>query len=169
MKHSDFVQEIEKDPEYQEAKEALKALFALGDAVLRARIERGWSQTELARRVGTKQANISRIESGLGNPTFNLLQKILKVLDLEVHFIPSSTDPHFAGITYLRSASRQPTPVLRGTGVRVQALVVDAKQHGLSAEQLAQEYDLHPDQVREALSFYDAHRTEIELGNSGGR
>ena len=98
MKHTDYVNEIEKDPQYRLGKEALKARFALGDAVLRARIERGWSQTELAARVGTKQANISRIEAGLANPTLDLIQKIIRVLELGIEFPPlfySTAHPAF--------------------------------------------------------------------------
>lgn len=88
MKYSDYIREIEQNPEYAEARESLKLHFSLGDAVLRARIKRGWSQTELAERIGTKQANISRIEAGLANPTINLVQRIIQVLDLDIYFVP---------------------------------------------------------------------------------
>jgi len=86
MKYSDYKKTLDQDPEYQTAKAELKLKFDLGNAVLRARLKRGWSQTELARRVGTKQANISRIEAGLGNPTLELIQKVSKVLGLEIKF-----------------------------------------------------------------------------------
>lgn len=89
MKYTDFIREIEQDPEYKEAREALKPHFALGDAVLRARLKRGWSQAELASHAGTKQANISRIEAGLGNPTMNLVQKLIQVLELDINFTPA--------------------------------------------------------------------------------
>jgi len=91
MKYTEFIHEIETNPDYIEAKEALKIHFAFGDAVLRARTNLGWSQAELAERVGTKQANISRIEAGLANPTINLVQRILKILDIDVYFTPASS------------------------------------------------------------------------------
>ena len=69
-------------------------------------------------------------------------------------------DPKFPGITYRRGASGSITPVLRGSGLRVQTLVVDAQQ-GLSPEQIADEYDLEVTRVREAQAFYEAHRAEI--------
>ena len=69
-------------------------------------------------------------------------------------------DPKFPGITYKRGASGSITPVLRGSGLRVQTLVVDAQQ-GLSPEQIADEYDLEVARVKEAQVFYDAHRAEI--------
>jgi uncharacterized protein (DUF433 family) len=69
-------------------------------------------------------------------------------------------DPKFPGITYRRGASGSITPVLRGSGLRVQTLVVDTQQ-GLSPEQIANEYELEVTRVKEAQAFYEAHRTEI--------
>lgn len=87
MKLSEFRQDLQQDPEFVEAQENLKLHFELANAVLRARIKKGWSQTDLAKAVGTKQVNISRIESGLANPTLALVQKIVSVLDLEVKIV----------------------------------------------------------------------------------
>ena len=100
MKYSDFIQEIEKDPEYTEALENLKLHFALGDAVLRARMKLGWSQSELAKQIGTKQANISRIEAGLGNPTLNLIQKLIQTLELEISFTPAPSSNAFKTVSF---------------------------------------------------------------------
>lgn len=89
MKYEDYLAQIEQDPEYIEGKEALLLRFALGDTVLFTRIKRGWSQTELAWRVGTKQANISNIESCLANPTLDLIKRVADALELDVSFAPS--------------------------------------------------------------------------------
>ena len=70
-------------------------------------------------------------------------------------------DPGFPGITYRRGAAGNLTPVLRGSGLRVQTLVVVAQQ-GLALEQIADEYGLEPARVKEALAFYETHRTEID-------
>jgi transcriptional regulator with XRE-family HTH domain len=86
MKYSDYRERLSHNAEYQKATEELKYHFAFGNAVLAARLKKGWSQTELARRAGTKQANISRIEAGLGNPTLDLIKKICDTLDLELIF-----------------------------------------------------------------------------------
>ncbi len=69
----------------------------------------------------------------------------------------------FSDITYRRGASGQPWPVLRGTGLRVQTLVVAAKQWGLSPKQIAAEYCLTETQVNDALAFYVAHTAEIDM------
>ena len=71
-------------------------------------------------------------------------------------------DPKFPGITYRRGASGNITPVLRGSGLRVQTLVIES-QHGLTPEQIADEYDLEIARVREALAFYETHRAEVDF------
>jgi transcriptional regulator with XRE-family HTH domain len=84
MKLKEFRQLLEKAPEYGKAAEELRLQLHLADAVLKARLKKGWSQTQLAKAIGTKQANISRIEAGLANPTLSLLHKLLKSLDLDM-------------------------------------------------------------------------------------
>lgn len=72
-------------------------------------------------------------------------------------------DPNFPQITYRRGASGRPVSVLRGTGIRVQTIVVANQNWKLSPEQIASEYDLNQTQVKEALAFYEAHHQEIEV------
>ena len=71
-------------------------------------------------------------------------------------------DPGFPEITYRLGASGTPTPVVRGTGIRVQTLVVAHQQERRSVAKIADEYPLTPSQVKEALSFYAAHQAEID-------
>jgi len=70
-------------------------------------------------------------------------------------------DLSFPAITYRRGASGWVTPVMRGSGIRVQTVIVDY-QMGLSTEQIAAEYELNVKQVQEAFAFYEAHRAEID-------
>ena len=86
MKHVDYLERMRANEEYRKADERLRVHFALGKAVVRARIGKGWSQSELARRVHTRQANISRIESGLGNPTLRLIADLTATLGIGVEF-----------------------------------------------------------------------------------
>jgi len=72
-------------------------------------------------------------------------------------------DPNFPGIAYRRGASGVPTPVLRGTGIRVQTIVGATRHWGMTPAQIADEYDLSETQVREALAFYKSHRAEIDM------
>lgn len=74
----------------------------------------------------------------------------------------SLDDPAFPGITYRAGAARNPTPVIRGTGIRVQTIAIAERAWGLSVTQIAEEWDLSERQVTEALAFYAAHRAEID-------
>jgi len=78
-------------------------------------------------------------------------------------------DPDFPQITYRRGAAAVPTPVLRGTGIRVQTILVAVQQWGLTPGQVAAEYDLTESQVEEALAFYQAHRAEIDAAMKAER
>ena len=71
-------------------------------------------------------------------------------------------DPRFPQVVYRMGAARWPTPVVRGTGIRVQTLVIAHRSWRMSASEIADEYDLTESQVRNALAFYEAHRQEID-------
>lgn len=92
MNIQDYFNEIDQREDVQRAEKKLKARLDLSDAVIRARLKKGWSQAELANQVGTKQANISRIESALANPTINLIQKLCEVLEIEISFQPVQSE-----------------------------------------------------------------------------
>ncbi|MBX7252361.1 MAG: DUF433 domain-containing protein [Candidatus Promineofilum sp.] len=71
-------------------------------------------------------------------------------------------DPAFPHVTYRRGAAGIPTPILRGTGIRVQAIAIAHEQWGLSPAEIAAEYELSTAQIEAALAFLAAHRAEIE-------
>jgi transcriptional regulator with XRE-family HTH domain len=86
MKLSEYQKILNENQEYREAEQTLRLHFSLADAILKARLEKGLSQSQLAQAIGTKQANISKIEAGLGNPTLAMIWKIANTLELEVSF-----------------------------------------------------------------------------------
>jgi uncharacterized protein (DUF433 family) len=82
-------------------------------------------------------------------------------------------DPRFPGITYRRGASGQPTAVLRGTGIRVQTIVIAERSWGLSAAEIAADYEIAEGRVRECLEFYAAQidaaiQAEEAVASAGG-
>jgi len=87
MKLKEFRKQLEESQEYLDAKNEIQLQLNLAKAVLRARLKKGWSQDQLAEAIGTKQANISRIESGLSNPTLNIIQKLSTVLDFKINIV----------------------------------------------------------------------------------
>ena len=89
-KHLDFAvweKEALKDPTLKAEYDRQQPEFAM----IRARIEKGLTQEELARKVGTKQSVISRLESGRANPSIAFLKKLAQALNthLEIKFAPS--------------------------------------------------------------------------------
>lgn len=71
-------------------------------------------------------------------------------------------DPAFPGIAYRRGTAGVPQPVLRGSGLRVQTVVVAARAWGLSPDEIASQFALSQRQVEECLRFYESHRAEID-------
>ena len=74
----------------------------------------------------------------------------------------SLDDPKFPKITYRRGASGIPSPLIRGTGVRVQTVVTAAQQWGMDVDQKCEEYDLDLESIHQAMDFYQAHQAEID-------
>jgi transcriptional regulator with XRE-family HTH domain len=58
-------------------------IISPGDLILRHRQRLGLSQRSLARRAGTTQAAVSRIERGLTTPTWDTVQALLLALGYE--------------------------------------------------------------------------------------
>jgi len=79
--YKQFKKELLKDKEIKQAYEGLGPEFALIGIIIKKRIEKGLTQKELAKKIGTKQSAISRFESGAYNPSFSFLQKVAGALD----------------------------------------------------------------------------------------
>ena len=76
----------------EEVKNELKmneAEYKIIEEIIMARKEKNLTQRDLAELIGTKQSNISRLESGNYNPTLDLLNKIALAVgkELEVRMI----------------------------------------------------------------------------------
>lgn len=69
-----------KDPKFRKAYEDLQPEYAIIHAIIRKRIASKMSQKDLAKKLGTKQSAISRLESGNYNPTLSFLKKLSTTL-----------------------------------------------------------------------------------------
>ncbi|MEG4166852.1 MULTISPECIES: DUF433 domain-containing protein [unclassified Microcoleus] len=83
--------------------------------------------------------------------------------------LDKSDDRAFPEITYVRGASGELVPVLRGTRLRVQTVVIAAQKWGFSPNQIAAEYDLSEAQVNDVIAFYAAHFQEIDASIAAER
>ena len=67
---------ILENKEVQKEYELLEAEYKIIEEIITTRRERNLTQKGLAELIGTKQSNISRLESGNYNPSLGFLQKI---------------------------------------------------------------------------------------------
>jgi ribosome-binding protein aMBF1 (putative translation factor) len=56
----------------------------IGNLVLSHRLKKGLSQMELAALLGIAVENLYEIESGFGNVTLNIVEKVYKALDIDL-------------------------------------------------------------------------------------
>lgn len=73
-----------KDPEYRREYEKLEPEFEIAKQIIDARIKRKITQEELARRMGTGQAVISRLENANARPSLSLIQRLADALNLKI-------------------------------------------------------------------------------------
>lgn len=74
-----------EDPEFYKEYKALEPEYEIIKQILKARSELNLTQKELAEKIGIKQSNISRLESGNYNPSLDFLKKIAQGLGKELH------------------------------------------------------------------------------------
>jgi DNA-binding XRE family transcriptional regulator len=71
-----YVKEQLKNVEFAKEYKALSGEYEIAREIIQARLSANLTQKELAEKIGTKQSNISRIESGSSNPSIATLQNI---------------------------------------------------------------------------------------------
>ena len=77
---SDLRKKWMKNQKFKKAYEELQPEYAIIHAIIKKRIESKMSQKDLAKKLGTKQSAISRLESGKYNPTLSFLKKLSTTL-----------------------------------------------------------------------------------------
>lgn len=68
------------DPEVRKYYDELEPEYAVIRSVIQKRMEKNMSQNDLAKKIGTRQSAISRLESGNANPSLRFLQKLASAL-----------------------------------------------------------------------------------------
>lgn len=81
----DHLKILLKDPEFRKEWEDSEVEYQLGRKLIEARLKRNLSQRDLAKKVGTSQAAISRIEAMNANPSLSLLKRIAQALNSKLH------------------------------------------------------------------------------------
>jgi len=90
--YEEILKEELKNPVFAKEYRALKPKYEAISAVIKARLESGLTQKQLAKKIKTDQANISRFESGRVTPTISFMARIAKALnkELQIGFRPAS-------------------------------------------------------------------------------
>lgn len=80
----------QNDREFRKVYDALEPEFALARQLIAARNRAGLSQAEVARRMGTTQSSVARLESGQRLPAMKSLRRYASAIGhrLEVRLVP---------------------------------------------------------------------------------
>ena len=82
---SQLKKELLQDPQVKAEYDKLEPEFALMEALIMKRVEKKMTQKSLAQKLHTKQSAISRLESGLYNPTLGFLKNVATALGCKLN------------------------------------------------------------------------------------
>ena len=74
------------DPKFRKEYEKADAEFAVIEALVRARTDAKLSQSELAKRIGTTQSAVARLEGGGVSPSLATLRRYAEATGKRLHF-----------------------------------------------------------------------------------
>jgi transcriptional regulator with XRE-family HTH domain len=84
MKIGDFKKRIVENKKEINSSLEKDIAYLIGNQIEVARIIKGFTQSELAKKVSTKQSSISRIESGSSLPSLSFLQKLADAFETQL-------------------------------------------------------------------------------------
>jgi DNA-binding XRE family transcriptional regulator len=84
-KIADLKRRLMKDPEFRAEYEKADAEFALIEAMVRARTKANLTQAQLAKRLGTTQSAIARLEGGRVSPSVSTLRRYAEATGAKLH------------------------------------------------------------------------------------
>ncbi len=87
---NEFKKELLKNPAVKQDYKKLEPEYKLARDILKARLNKKLTQTELAKKAGVSQVIIARLESGASNPTVETVNKVAGVLGKELKLVGSS-------------------------------------------------------------------------------
>jgi transcriptional regulator with XRE-family HTH domain len=76
-----------KEPGFKEGYDALEAEFTVASMLIEARTRAKLSQAALAKKMGTSQSTIARLESGASKPSLSTLERFAKATGMKVRVI----------------------------------------------------------------------------------
>ncbi len=73
-----------RNPAFRKEHEATRVEFEIARAVIRARIEKGLTQKQLAEKLKTRQSVISRVENMNTTPSLSFLKRLAAALNVSL-------------------------------------------------------------------------------------
>jgi transcriptional regulator with XRE-family HTH domain len=121
--HAQFLEELQRDPEFRKQQRLIRPFYRISAEIIQLRNQLGLTQKELAKRAGTHQTRISKIESSELDIRLSTLTDLAEALDCQVviNFVP------IAGTSYL--INDDPYRWLFGSQIKVSGItsfVVDS-------------------------------------------
>ncbi len=69
-----------------------KSIYCIGTRIRERRKEKGWTQKDLAQRIGTSYKYISHVENGVKFPSLEMLICLARELDVSLDYLISSEE-----------------------------------------------------------------------------
>ncbi len=79
-----FEKELLSNPEVKREYDKLVPRYAVISQLIEARIKNKMTQADIAKKMGTKQSAIARLESGNLNPSLDFLHKVAQTMGLSI-------------------------------------------------------------------------------------
>lgn len=79
----DWEKGLMKDPEYKRLSDELEPQFQIARQMIGARLKQNITQKELAKKMKTGQAVISRLEGMNSKPSISLLERVARALNIK--------------------------------------------------------------------------------------
>jgi predicted transcriptional regulator len=81
----EFEKQLLKNPETRREYERLAPRYKVISELIRMRIKKNLTQEQLAKKAGTQQSAVARIESGNINPSIEQIDKLARAMDAEIY------------------------------------------------------------------------------------
>ena len=82
--YKDLKSKLLKNKEIKKTYDKLGPEFDVIRMIIKKRTQRGFTQQQLAKRIGTRQPVISRLEQGTYNPSIKFLRRVAEALDAKL-------------------------------------------------------------------------------------
>ncbi|MBI4089340.1 MAG: helix-turn-helix transcriptional regulator [Candidatus Levybacteria bacterium] len=85
MNYQIHKKQLLKNPAFKKAYEESEVEYQIARALIKARLEKGYTQKELAEKLKTKQSVISRVENARTTPSISFLKRVAEVLNASLN------------------------------------------------------------------------------------